>query len=325
MLRNWVTVTLVCLAGAILLIWHFSSNDSMFEDVPNHGRAKDERGRGVDSIAIEDDAEAKQYLSSSDSAVSETAPESRAAVSIRTSRELQGLIDARPDDPDVFFTSVLTLDLCDDERLEKSVSMESIAEYARGRGNEARANYIDSVIKRFCDHRLMLPYPEDSLSSGSAAFDHFLSLAPQLQGLLSAAEADEESGSGQGSERNDTAGEDPLDVAIELMATTPSHFVFDLTGRHLIENGRFNAFMRRIGYDDTRAILDDEAGSVMMLASCRIFAGCGPEQFVSVHRCILGNCNAPMAVEQIVQMETPPARLPAVQRAAQSILSLRQR
>ena len=239
---------------------------------------------------------------------------------MQSAAQLQALVDDFPDDPDVMFSVAMVLDVCDDPRLEKDISMADLIEHMERKGHSTDASYLRQTSLQLCNHALHLPQPLYGEYIDSWRSVNMPAVLPALAELQQIVDAVPESGNVDA----DSAAA-MLAAAGELLATTGSFHVFRETGELLIAWGQFNAFLHQSGWTDMGHVRDEAARAGLLLAGCTLFGGCAPHQLWAINQCIHGGCDpaAHPSVEELVIDQTAPSDLRQAQRVVEMFRWLR--
>jgi hypothetical protein len=242
------------------------------------------------------------------------------AASVRSAFALQRLIDKWPNDVEVYYAAVMTLDLCDDPRFRKipSSTIEAMTRRLSENGETARANYIQGATRQFCNYSLRLPYSDNDVVSAAAMQTRLSQMLPELEELTVLAHdvTSEDSAGDAGSKERLAL------LTGEFLSKTTSSFAFLEAGTLSIDGGAFTEMLRRAGYEQPKAVQASVAQSSLLLAACSIFGGCGAGELFTLARCI-HFCTGPTTLEMMIVQITPPMHLDEVQRVARTLVAMR--
>lgn len=243
-----------------------------------------------------------------------------AAINARSAQELQVLVDTLPYDPDVLSSVSTILDVCDDPRLEKDVSVVRLIQYMEREGRNADASYLRQIRRQFCDQSLRLPYPSDE-DFADTLLNNRLRTSPALGEIERIVDAAPPWPGAMDADDHATL----IATATELLASTPSFQIFHDTGNLLIEQHQFNAFLIKSGWGHIAPVADAAAKPAIQLAGCEIFGGCAANQIRAISQCIHGGCDPamPVTLEEHVVDRTSPFHLRQAEDVVEMILWLR--
>lgn len=235
---------------------------------------------------------------------------------------LQHLIDTRGlDDGEVGYAVSLALDLCDDRRFGKQVTVDDMIRAWESQGKIETARMAQRAVDRFCRTSLEFSIDEDqslALSDPSAYLYLHSPLLRENQSLIDAMSAGV-GGDELLSDMNQLAA-----VVRRSVRRAEGLFEFMELISLYSENGRPNILplaLGDFGYPDMAARNVVSTGAV--LAGCRIFGGCGPESILATMVCFGGGCPYPMGLEEHARYTLSPRDLERAEMVARALIAAR--
>lgn len=223
--------------------------------------------------------------------LSQTAP----AHGVTTTSALQRLIDARGlADAEVFHATAMALDLCDDERLPKRVTVQDLIGRWQAGGELQKAAQVSAMVNRLCTGRLSLDVDPDRLARlGDPAAQMYEPGAPlaDTRALLDAARSEQSGIDPDGVIRDSIRNATGMFEWLELFAMYSESSSLGALRAALPDNG----LPRHISHDAV------QAGA--RLAGCRLFGGCGAGTLLATMICINSRCPHPMGFQELTRYQ----------------------
>lgn len=250
-------------------------------------------------------------------ALSEPSP-ATPAHGITTLPALQRLIDRHGlDDPEVFHATAMAMDLCDDARLPKPITLQAMISRWQSQGDQQKAARVAALVARWCTDELRLDADQQWLAQMADPTAALYAAGGPLAETRTLLERARSAQAGGEHSHADAVIRDAIGNAsgmfewLELFA--------------LVNESSNTAVLHQVlaGPGLPRYLNQDAVQAGAMLAGCQLFGGCGPGSLLATMNCINTRCPHPMGLEEHTRyLLSAPARDDA-EAIARALLALR--